>query len=349
MEQQEQQPAQSIQTETPAQTQAETQVQPPQQPVSTETRETVYDVAIIGGGPAGMNAAIYASRRNMSVAIFEGKMFGGAILETTKIENWLGEKLISGLKLAKKFEEHMRAFPVHVVQERVDSIAKTPDGKFEVTTFEGAKHYAWSVILAMGASFKTLGVPGEKEFTGRGVSYCATCDAPFFKKKRVAVVGGGDSAVKTALYLCGIAKQVHVIHRRMEFRAEEALQEELNKCAGQGRAVLHMNKVVAEVKGDKFVRSIFLEDVDSKAREELPLDGVFIYIGNVPASVMAANVGATINAKGFVDCDENCNTNVQGLFAAGDITGKGMQIITAAAQGYVAVMSAYSYVRKTKK
>ncbi len=317
--------------------------------MAENTEETVYDVAIIGGGPAGMNAAIYGARRNMSVAVFEGKMFGGALLETTKIENWLGEKSVSGMDLAKKFEEHMRAFPVAVLQERVDSISKNPDGKFTATTFDGKKYSAWSIILAMGASLKMLGVPGEKELTGRGVSYCATCDAPFFKNKRVAVVGGGDSALKTALYLAEIAKEVHVIHRRNEFRGEEALQEDVNKLVREGKAFLHLNKTVAELQGEKFLQKAVIEDVDSKAREDLPLDGLFIYIGNVPTSVMASNLGVAINAKGFVDCDENGNTNVPGVFAAGDITGKGMQIITAAAQGYLAVLSAYTYVRKNKK
>ncbi len=317
--------------------------------MADETVSKVFDVAIIGGGPAGMNAAIYGSRRNMSVAIFEGKAFGGALLETNRIENWIGEKSISGYELSRKFEEHMREFPVEVIQERVDSIARNPDGTFTLTTFDGNKHSAFSIILAMGASLKTLGVPGEKELTGRGVSYCATCDAPFFKGKSVGVVGGGDSALKSAIYLCEVAATVHVIHRRNEFRAEEALQEELAPFVKSGKAVLHMNKTVAELTGEKLLKAAVLEDVESKAREELAVEGLFIYIGNVPASVMASQVGATINDKGFLDCDENGATNVPGVFAAGDITGKGMQIITAASQGYLAVLSAYSYVRKNKK
>ncbi|MFQ5405786.1 MAG: NAD(P)/FAD-dependent oxidoreductase [Candidatus Micrarchaeia archaeon] len=306
----------------------------------------VFDVAIIGGGPAGMNAAIYASRRNMSVVVLEGKIFGGAVAETPKIENWLGEKKISGIELSKKFEEHMRTFPVNVVQERVESIEKQSDANFLVTTVADSHVEAKSVILAMGASFKTIGAPGEKEFSGKGVSYCATCDAPFFKGKKVAVIGGGDSAVKTALYLCEIASEVHVVHRRDEFRAEERLVEELKEFEKEGRVVLHLSRVVSEIKGEKFLKSVVLQDVNSKAKEEVFLDGLFIYIGNIPATVLAKNLGVKVNEKGFVECNEKQATNVDGVFAAGDVTGKGMQIVTAAAQGYAASLSAYSYVRK---
>ncbi len=306
----------------------------------------LFDVAIVGGGPAGMSAAVYAARRGLKAVLFEGKLLGGAVNESTEVDNYLGFPKTHGMALAQKFADHLKAFPVEVREEMVDA-AEAAEGIFLIKTSSGL-YQAKTVILATGAKFQSLGVPGEKEFSGKGVSYCATCDGYFFKKKRVAVVGGGDSALGSALYLSDIAKEVLLVHRRSEFRAEEEWQKRVKEKAGEGKIKLALGKTVAEIKGREFVESIVLEDVASKQRTEERVDGVFVYVGSTPLSMLARQLGVELTEKGFVKTGEDGSTNVPGVFAAGDITGKLLQIAMAVAQGAQAALSAYSYLKRIK-
>ena len=304
-----------------------------------------FDVAIIGGGPAGISAGIYAARRGLNAIVFEGKLLGGVMNEATEVDNWPGTPKVHGMELAQKFSEHLKAFPVTIKEEMVMEAKAHADGSFSIKTADGA-YSAKTVILATGAKFQALGAKGEKEFAGKGVSYCATCDGYFFKDKRVAVVGGGDSALSSAVYLSEIAKEVVLVHRRNEFKAIEELQVRVRELAKAGKIRLALNKIVAEIKGKQFVESIVLEDVETKARSEETVDGLFIYVGTMPLSALAQQLGVQLNEKGFARIGDGCTTNVPGVFAAGDVTGKLMQITMAVSQGAQAALAAYDFLKK---
>ncbi|MCX6768217.1 MAG: FAD-dependent oxidoreductase [Candidatus Micrarchaeota archaeon] len=313
--------------------------------------QKVFDVAIVGGGPAGMSAAVYAARRGLAVVLFEGKLLGGTVNEATEIDNYLGFSKTHGMELSKKFAEHVKSFPIEVREEAVveaRAAGAAGAGKgFSVKTANGECR-AKSVVLAMGAKFQALNVPGEKEFAGKGVSYCATCDGYFFKGKRVAVVGGGDSALSSALYLSDLAKEVLIIHRRGEFRAEEEWQKRVQARVKEGKIRLALKRNVVEIRGKQFMDSIVLEDAETKARTTEKLDGIFVYVGSAPLSMLAKQLGVELTEKGFVKINDGCSTNVPGVFAAGDITGKLLQIAMAVAQGAQAALSAYSFLRSAK-
>ncbi len=304
------------------------------------------DFAIVGGGPAGISAAIYAVRKNLKTALFEGKILGGTTNEAMEVVNYLGFPKVSGHELSEKFVEHLKSFPeIALVEEKVVALSKNADGTFLVKT-DHNEFSARSLLLAMGSAFKTLGVAREKELVGRGISYCAVCDAPFFKNKAVGVVGGGDSALKTAAYLAETAAQVHLIHRRDSFRAEEAQQKVIDRLVKSGKIKLHLKRVVKELAGEKFLSGVVLQEFEGTATEELPLNGLFVYVGNIPLSVLAGPLGVELDERGFVKTGENGETSVPGVYAAGDITGRGMQYVTAAAGGAYAALAASSFVKK---
>ncbi|MGB9576902.1 MAG: NAD(P)/FAD-dependent oxidoreductase [Candidatus Norongarragalinales archaeon] len=307
----------------------------------------MYDVAIIGGGPAGLSAAIYASRKNLKTVLFEEEILGGAVSEAWEVENYLGFGKRKGAELASAFVEHAKQFPVEFKEfEKIDSIKKVEEGFFRLSTSSG-EYEARAVILATGMRFASLGVTGEEDLVGRGVSYCATCDGPMFKGKRVAVVGGGDSAFSSALYLSELAEKTYLVHRRAEFKAVELLQKQLKAKAAEGKVEILSGKVVKELKTNAkgLLEKIVLEDTESKQLTEISVEGLFVYLGGMPLSVLAQSVGVALDEKGFVKTDSECATSVPGVFAAGDITGWGMQIITAAATGAVAALSAYKHVK----
>jgi len=306
----------------------------------------VYDLIIIGGGPAGLTASIYASRHKMRHLVFEGGVAGGQIALATEVENWPGDKLVKGMELAGRMEEQAKALGMQMVRKTVTDILRD-DGKgcFCVLT-DGERYDAKSLILATGAMSRKLGIAGEDKFMGKGVSYCATCDGPFFRGKRVAVNGGGDSALTEAAYLADIADEVTIIHRRGEFRAEAANVE---KAKANPKIKFMMNTTVAEVKGDRFVKAIVTEDVNTKERKEIPVDGLFVYIGNVPASALGKKIGVATDEKAYIKADMAMRTNVPGVFACGDITGSAPQAIVAAGQGAVAAMEAYRFIKGFKE
>ena len=300
-----------------------------------------YDVAIIGGGPAGLTAAIYAQRRNLSTVVIEKGMVGGQMLLTTNIENWPGEISISGSELANRMEKQVRNLGVEIINGEVTEleIENTGTKKLKV----GEKIFvSKSVIIATGGEHRRLGVEGESKFTGKGVSYCATCDGFFFKGKRIAVVGGGNSAINDASYLSELASKLYLIHRRSQFRAEEKKVEELKKKGVE----LILDTVVESFEGENVLERLKLRNLQSGEEKVLDVDACFVSIGIKPSSEIAKKAGVKVNERGFIEVDKEMKTNIPGVFAAGDVTGGVMQIAVAVGEGCIAALSAYKYVRK---
>ena len=288
----------------------------------------MYDLAIIGAGPAAMSAALYAARYKMKVAMI-GKIPGGYINEAHLVENWLGEKSIPGPELVTKFYDHIKTTAVDIIPTDVRGIVKNANS-FTIVK-EGENLETKRIILAIGTERNKLGIKGENEFLGKGVSYCTTCDAFFFKDKDVAIVGGSDSACTGAIMLADIAKKVYLVYRQGELRAEPAWVEEVKQ---NPNIELILNTNPAEIIGDKVVTGLKLDNGIT-----LNIDGVFVEIGTTPGKAITASLNINTDEKGYIIVDDNQATNIPGIWAAGDITTKNhklKQIITAAAEGAVA-------------
>ena len=302
----------------------------------------LYDVIIIGAGPAGLTAAIYASRRGMKTLILS-KGLSDQVSEAHYIENYPGIERIEGYKLIQLFEKQVRNFSVEIIFEEVVKVTQK-NGSFVVETVK-KKYESKSLILAFGKVPITLNVPGEKEFTGRGVSYCSTCDAPLFKGKTVAVIGGGNAALDAALVLSDVVKKVYLIHRRDEFRAFEAEVEKIKK---RRNVEFILNHVAVELKGDKVLKSVIIEDVNSKEKKELKLDGAFIEIGSEVRTDFVKDL-VKLDKINHIIINSNCETSRPGVFAAGDVTNIPFkQIVIAAGEGAKAGLSAYNYIHGIK-
>jgi len=305
--------------------------------------EEVYDVVIIGAGPAGLTAAIYCVRSGLRVQVI-GKTVGGQIAEASLVENYPGLKAVSGFELAKRIAEQAESLGIDVLMDEVVGVEQVGDA-FIIKTAASGDFKCRAVILAIGAEPSRLGIKGEEEFRGRGVSYCATCDGPLFKGKDVAVVGGGNSALDAALYLSSLAKTVYLIHRRSEFRAVKAL---VDKVVERGNIVRVLKRVPIEIGGSRFVEWIKVKNVETGEVEELRVNGVFIEIGRSVKSDFL---------KGFVDLDDEgqiivdslCRTSRKGVFAAGDATNVPYkQAVIAAGDGAKAALSAYEYLKRLR-
>jgi len=300
-------------------------------------------IAIVGGGPAGLAAGLYAARGRAKTVVFERGIPGGQIVTTDWVENYPGfPDGINGAELgdlmtrqAEKHGAEIRSFAP------VESIVVTDDGHF-VLTIEGEEFEADCVILAMGAVPRKLGIPGEAEFTGRGVSWCATCDGALYKEKTVCVIGGGDAAVEEAMFLTKFAAKVHLIHRRDEFRATKCIQE---RCRVNPKIEEHLSRVPVEIIGrDGKVSAIRLESTKGEPEETIPLDGVFIFVGVHPVNELAVEL-VKLSDNGYISIDHDGRTSVDGLFAAGDITDSDLkQVVTAAAKGASAAFEALRYI-----
>ena len=299
----------------------------------------MYEVAIIGGGPAGLTAALYAARSGRKTVIIERAIPGGQAALTSLIENFPGfPEGVSGPELMTKFYEQASQFGAEMMTEDVVSADLRDEVKIIKTTSGVIE--AMSVIIASGAQAKELGVEGEEKFQGRGVSYCATCDGAFFKDKKVAVVGGGDSAIEEAVFLTKFASEVHVIHRREELRATKILQE---RALGNSKIKFIYSTVVEEIKGDKGVEKMLLKNVKSGERKEETMDGVFVFIGTVPNTNWLE--GIDLNENGYIQTDDFLKTNLPGVFAAGDVREKFLrQVSTAVGDGATAAMSVERYL-----
>ncbi|MBQ7876107.1 MAG: thioredoxin-disulfide reductase [Clostridia bacterium] len=301
----------------------------------------MIDVAIIGGGPAALGAALYAARSGMSVTIFEKKFVGGQASTTYEIDNYLGfTNSPSGSELTEKMAAHVSEFDVKFRYNEVKELVLEGDTKKIITAKK--EFEAKTIILAMGATPALLSVPGEKELTGKGVSYCATCDGMFFKDKTVCVVGGGNTAVEDAIYLSPLAQKVYIIHRRDEFRASPLLVERLKKF---DNVEFVMESRITKINGSDSVESV---TVDTNGDiHDIKTDALFVAVGTLPANELVDNTVTTHN--GFIITDETMATNIPGVFAAGDIRKKVLrQVITAVADGAVAGEEASKYVNAHK-
>ncbi|MDG5786607.1 thioredoxin-disulfide reductase [Evansella sp. AB-P1] len=302
--------------------------------------EQIYDVAIIGAGPAGMTAAVYTSRANLSTVMIERGIPGGQMANTEDVENYPGYESILGPDLSNKMFEHAKKFGAEYAYGDVKEIV---DGKeFKRIVTGNGEYKARAVIITTGAKYKHLGVPGETELSGRGVSYCAVCDGAFFKNKELVVVGGGDSAVEEAVYLTRFASKVTIIHRRDEFRAQKILQD---RAFSNEKIDIIWSHVVKEINGkDNKVASVTLVNKKDGSEREFKTDGVFIYIGMLPINEPFLNLGIT-NADGYVETNDEMETKIPGIFAAGDIREKTLrQIVTATGDGSIAAQTAQHYV-----
>lgn len=306
--------------------------------------EKVYDVIIAGAGPAGMTAAVYASRANMSTLMIERGIPGGQMANTEAVENYPGFESILGPELSNKMFEHAKKFGAEYAYGDIKEIK---DGKEFKTVVCGNKTYkATAVIVTTGAEYRKLGVPGEKELAGRGVSYCAVCDGAFFKEKKLAVIGGGDSAVEEGVYLTRFASSVTIIHRRDQLRAQKILQ---NRAFNNEKVDFIWDTVCTKInEKDGKVGSLTLHNKKTNEDYDFAVDGVFIYVGMTPLSQAVTGLGIT-DDHGYVVTDERMATSVPGIFAAGDVRQKELrQIVTATGDGSIAAESAQKYVEKMK-
>ncbi|USS40284.1 thioredoxin-disulfide reductase [Thermococcus aggregans] len=308
-----------------------------------------WDVLIIGAGPAGLTAAIYAARYGLETVIIS-KDIGGNVALTDLIENYPGfPEGIKGAELVSRMHEQVKKLGVPIVFDEVERIDPTEcayyEGlcKFNVKTKNGKVYKARTVIIAVGAEPRKLRVPGEDKFYGRGVSYCATCDGPLFKGKKVIVVGGGNTALQEALYLKEIGVDVTLVHRRDKFRADKILQDRFKKA---GISAI-LNTVVVEIKGDQKVESVVLQNVKTGEKFEMKVDGVFIFIGYEPKTDFVKHLGIT-DEQGYIPVDMHMRTKVKGIFAAGDITNVFKQIAVAVGQGAIAANSAKELLEEWK-
>jgi NADH-dependent peroxiredoxin subunit F len=299
----------------------------------------IYDLIIIGAGPAGMTAAIFAARREMKILII-GRETGGQMVWANEIENFPGFSSIAGFDLIKNISDQVKNLGVEIRNTEVSEVKSSPDGFIIETTKETLA--ARTVIMAIGLSPRRLAIPGEEEFLGRGVSYCANCDGPLFKNKIVAVVGGGNSALDAAEVLSKIAAQVYLIHRRKEFRAFDGL---VNEVKEKKNIILILNSEVKNIIGEETLKKIIVRDKESLAERAIDLNGLFIEIGRL-ANIDIVKELVDHNEWDQIVVDEKCRTRTPGLFAAGDVTNiPYKQISIACGQGTIAALAAYEHLQ----
>lgn len=306
-----------------------------------------YDVIIVGAGPAGMTAGMYAGRSMLKAAVLEKGIPGGELLNTDTIEDYPGFESIKGWELAQKFEQHAKKFGAEFIQESVVSVEKMQDGRFRTSTESGNIYYSLTVIVTAGGTPIKLGIPGEIEYTGKGVSYCAICDGAFFKGHTIAVVGGGDAAVEEADFLTRYAEKVYVIHRRDEFRASKILQKRLFE---NEKIEVIWNTVVEEVEADEngLVNNLKLRSTVDGSESNLGVTALFVFIGFRPnTGVIEGHVEH--DSMGYIITDSNMETAIKGLFAAGDVRVQlTRQVTTAAGDGTTASIAAEKYIASLK-
>lgn len=309
------------------------------------SQEAFYDLIIIGGGPGGLSAAIYAMRAALKTVLIEKGVPGGQVVMSDEVENYPGFQHISGAELSMKFSEHADAYGLEVISQEAEALVPGLD-HHSVRLADGRVLTTHAVILATGGSPRKLNVPGEKEYYGKGISYCAVCDGFFFKNKTVVVVGGGDTATEEALYLAKLAEKVYLVHRRDALRASMILQQRvMDEC----KIEIKWNRIVTRIDADNdAVCSVQLENTQNGEKEALATDGVFIFIGFDPNNQLVP-AGTRMNADGFVMTDDKCETNTQGIYVIGDLRERyARQIVIAAADGCMASLAAAHYVESRK-
>lgn len=314
----------------------------PRKPRESET----LDVLIVGAGPAGLSAALYSKRLGLKTACVAEDV-GGTLNEAGIVDDYIGIQDIPGPELAKRFVEHVRKYEVPIYRDSVVDIVKE-NKDFKISTKSGTIFTARAVILAVGSKRRRLGVPGEAEFAGKGVTYCAACDAPLFKEKVVAVVGGGNSALQSALLVTAYATKVYLIHRRDSFRAYDVY---VKSVTNHPKIELVLNSVIRRIGGDKSVEWIEVENLVNHEIKRIRVEGVLIEIGSEPPKEFFTKIGLKLDEYGYVIVEPGQKTNIEGVFAAGDCTGgpykkKFDQVVTAVAEGALAALSAYEYLTK---
>lgn len=299
-----------------------------------------YDVAIIGAGPAGMTAAVYASRANLNTVMIERGMPGGQMANTEEVENFPGFEMISGPDLSSKMFDHAKKFGAEYKYGDIKGIEDK--GDYKVIDFGSSTLEATAVIIATGAEYKKVGVPGEEQLGGRGVSYCAVCDGAFFKNKNIYVIGGGDSAVEEGTFLTKFASKVTIVHRRDQLRAQKILQDRAFKNDKMDFIWNHTLKSVNEKDGK--VGSLTLVSTVDGTEQTVEADGLFVYVGMKPLTQPFENLGIT-NEAGYIVANDDMSTAIKGIFVAGDVREKGLrQIVTATSDGSIAAQSAQEYI-----
>ena len=312
-----------------------------------ENGKREYDVIIVGGGPAGLCAALYAGRGMLKSLTIERGAPGGELLNTDLIEDYIGFESIKGWELAQKMTEHAKKFGAEILTDTVERVRKTKDGWFEVVTARGDTYRAQAVIFTAGGTPVKLGVPGEKEYAGKGVSYCAVCDGAFFKGEHLAVVGGGDAAVEEADYLTRYASKVTLVHRREDFRASKILQE---RTFANPKIEVIRNTVVPEIVGNqKGVQHVVLEDTGTGERSTLDVGGVFVFVGFKPNTQLIEG-HVHHDPGGYFITDERMMTSIPGLFAAGDVRSQlTRQITTAVGDATTAAIAVDKYLKALRE
>lgn len=310
----------------------------------------IYDLIIIGSGPAGLTASIYASRYKLFNLVI-GKLLGGTMTYAHRVENYPGFTSISGIELAQRMGEQVKALGAEILTENVveiqklDSKTKNESAKFQVKTESGKEFGSRALIVATGTERRKLNVPGEKEYLGRGVSYCTNCDIPFFKDKVVALVGGSDSACTGAIHAADFASKVYLIYRKNALRAEPVWVEEVKR---NPKIEVIYNSNIIEILGDGNKVARVKLDQPHQGIQELILDGVFVEIGGVPVSALLSALGVVVNQNGYIKVGEEMETNLPGLFSAGDVADRGgefHQITAAVAEGSLATASVFKYLK----
>ena len=310
------------------------------------TNSPEYDVIIIGAGPAGLTAGIYALRSGLTTLILESKYPGGRIIEAHKVENYPGfPEALSGYELIQRMLSQLERFGGEITANaEVLALSLATDIK-SITTRQH-QYTSKAVIIAFGVKRKKLFIPGEQEYLGKGVSYCATCDGPFFKEKKVAVIGSGYEAVEEALYLTNLASQVYLIPNAKTWTAPAALLTRLEK---EPNAQIYPDYQIQAITGNSSVQSITLTSFTDDTQQTLPISGVFVAVGVVPTTAILKQAGITINPQGWITVDRTQQTNLEGVFAAGDCTGWGFQVATAVGEGAMAALSTSRFLKKRAK
>lgn len=312
-----------------------------------DNQTIVYDLLIIGSGPAGLTASIYASRYRLKHLVL-GSQLGGATSLAAEIENYPGFKKISGLELTQKIADHVQSLGAEIKNQEVLSLVKNKDF-FEIKTADNQSFMTKTVIFASGTQRRKLNIPGEKEYLGKGVSYCTTCDGAFFKEKKVAIIGGSNAAAMGASHLAEFASQVYLIYRKEVLRADPIW---LQRVQNDPKIKIIYQTNVIEILGDGNKITGIKLDKTYENQNQLALDGVFIEIGGVPGTDLVNSVGVKLDEKGFIHVEADMKTNIDGIWAAGDVanaSGEFQQIITAAAEGALAANSVYKYLSKMKR
>ena len=304
-----------------------------------------YDVIVIGAGPGGMTAALYASRANLKVAMLDRGVYGGQMNNTAEVENYTGFKSILGPDLAEQMYQSSIQFGADFVYGNVEKVTVDEDGIKHVKTDSGELE-APAIVIATGSQYRKLGIPGEDEYSGKGVSYCAVCDGAFYRGKDVTTVGGGDSAVEESEYLAKLVNNVNIVHRRDQLRAQKILQD---RAFANDKIDFTWNTIVTEIVGDgKKVTGVKTHNKETNEDRLVPTDGVFIYIGNVPMTEPFKDLGIT-DEQGWVITDDAMKTSVPGVFAVGDVRDKKLrQITTAVGDGGIAGQGVFSYIESLK-